>query len=154
MRIGELGKRAQVPPKTIRYYEEIGLLPMPPRTPGGYRDYDDTAVDRLSFIKAAQSIGLTLGEIREILAFRDRGEIPCGHVAALIEARAGDLSRHIKALQRMRADLRRLADEARRLPATPPGTFCHIIESLDPAERRRQVSLPPVVGSRDPDDAS
>lgn len=153
MRIGELGERAQVPPKTLRYYEQIGLLPMPPRTPGGYRDYDDTAVDRLSFIKAAQSIGLTLGEIREILAFRDRGEIPCGHVVALIEARARDLSRHILALQRMRADLRRLAEEARRLPATLPGTFCHIIESLGPVKGRGRVSLPPI-GSRDPEDAS
>lgn len=123
-----------MPAKTIRYYEDVGLLPPPERTAAGYRDYDASAVARLRFVRAAQSVDLSLGEIREVLAFRDRGEAPCGHVIALIEARAADLSERIAVLERMRRDLMRLAKRARSLPPQPPGTsgFCHIIETIRP----------------------
>jgi MerR family copper efflux transcriptional regulator len=131
MRIGELTQRTDVPTKTIRYYEDVGLMPEPPRTVGGYRDYGEDAAARLGFIRAAQSVGLSLGEIREVLAFRDRGETPCAHVASLIERRAADLSEHIAALERMRRDLERLSKKARAAsPAKARGAaFCHIIEA-------------------------
>ncbi|MGQ0668906.1 MAG: MerR family transcriptional regulator [Actinomycetota bacterium] len=74
-----------MPPKTIRYYEEIGRLPEPERTSSGYRDFDREAVSRLRFSKAAQSVGFSIGEIKEILAFRERGQAPCEHVTGLIE---------------------------------------------------------------------
>lgn len=123
-----------MPAKTIRYYEDIGLLPPPERTAAGYRDYDASAVARLRFVRAAQSVDLSLGEIREILAFRERGETPCSHVIALIEARAADLSERIAVLERMRRDLMRLAKRARSLPPQPLGAsgFCHIIETIRP----------------------
>ena len=89
MRIGEVAERCGVNTTTIRYYETAGLLPEPDRTPSGYRDYDDATVARLGFIRAAQTIGLHLGEIREVLALRERGEAACPHVIALIEQRAG-----------------------------------------------------------------
>jgi DNA-binding transcriptional MerR regulator len=131
MRIGELAQQTEVPAKTIRYYEDLRLMPPPPRTPSGYRDYGQDAVVRLQFIRAAQSIGLSLGEIREILAFRDRGQVPCAHVAALIERHARDLGERIAALERMRADLQRLARKARTAPPSQDrhAQFCHIIES-------------------------
>ena len=129
MRIGELGERADLSPKTIRYYEGIGILPEPQRTQGGYRDYDAGALDRLHFIKAAQSVGFSLGEIREILAFRDRGEVPCRHVAGLIERHARDISERIAALEQMRRHLEALAERARKV-SPAPGTFCHIIEGV------------------------
>lgn len=128
MRIGELANEAGLSPKTIRYYEEIGVLPEPERTPSGYRDYGHGAVERLRFVRAAQSIGLTLGEIREILSLRDRGEAPCAHVAHLIEQHARDVSERIGHLQAMHRDLRRLAVVARSLPRSE-GRFCHIIEA-------------------------
>lgn len=128
MQIGQLASRAGVSPKTIRYYEDAGLLAPPPRTASGYRDYDDRAVLRLRFIRAAQSIGLSLGEIREILAFRDRGETPCRHVAALIEGHALDLDERISELQRMRRELERLSQRAKRR-RTSDAEFCHIIEA-------------------------
>jgi len=133
MRIGELSERSTVPTKTIRYYEDIGVMPEAPRTASGYRDYGPDALRRLGFIRAAQSIGLTLGEIREILAFRDREQTPCGHVTSLIERRAADLSERIAALESMRRDLERLAKRARRAsPASAgAGEFCHIIESAE-----------------------
>lgn len=130
VRIGELAERSGVEATTIRYYEVIGLLPKPERTLAGYRDYEEKAAIRLRFIRAAQSVGLTLGEIREVLGFRDRGEIPCDHVAALIERHAAELSERIAALEEMRRDLERLARKARAARAAPhpPAAFCHIIE--------------------------
>jgi len=70
VQIGEVAQRSGLSVKTLRYYEDIGVLASPPRTPGGYRDYEDTVVGRLQFVRAAQAVGLTLGEIREVIAFR------------------------------------------------------------------------------------
>ena len=84
MRIGELAEQAGISTKAIRYYEQIGILAPPARTTSGYRAYDHAALGRLGFVRAAQALGLTLGEIRQIIAFRDQGAAPCSHVAALL----------------------------------------------------------------------
>lgn len=133
MRIGEVAQRSGVPVKTIRYYEEIGVLAPPARTASGYRDYDAGVVDRLAFVRAAQAIGLTLGEIREIVALRDRGEAPCAHVTELIGRRAAEIEARITDLQRLQRELRRLARRARSLdPADcEPGLVCHLISPAD-----------------------
>ena len=127
MRIGELADAVSLPTKTIRYYEEIGLLPKPERSPNGYRVYDDSACERLRFVKAAQAVGLSLGEIKEIVAFRDRGEEPCAHVLDLVDRRAQDITERIAALERMRTDLHRMASRARGVPRHQ-GSYCHLIE--------------------------
>lgn len=129
MRIGELAGATGVPTKTIRYYEHIGVLDAPARTPSGYRDYSPGAADRLAFIRAAQAVGLTLGEIRGIVALRDRGETPCGHVLDLVATRAAEIGERIAELQRLRADLQRLANRARHLdPADcDQRRVCHLI---------------------------
>ena len=128
MRIGELADTVSVPAKTIRYYEGIGLLPPAARHANGYRSYDASAADRLRFVKAAQAVGFTLAEIREILSLRDAGEEPCGHVLDLVDRRARDIAEQIEALERMGAELRRLSSRAR---ATPAGgsTYCHLIQA-------------------------
>lgn len=130
MRIGELAEQSGVETTTIRYYERIGLMPSPARRDSGYRDYGEEATDRLGFIRAAQSVGLTLGEIRETLAFRDRGEAPCRHVAGLIERNAAQLRQRIAALEAMHRELERLAKKARAISPedAPDAAFCHIIE--------------------------
>src|SRR6266699_6379053 len=84
MLIGELAATAGLSAKTIRFYEQAGLMPAPPRTPAGYRDYPPAALDRLAFIANAQVAGFTLAEIRSVLAVRDSGDPPCRHVATLI----------------------------------------------------------------------
>ena len=89
--ISAIAKSASVPVKTIRYYEDIGLLPKPKRTSSGYRVYDENAVDRLVFIKKAQSLGLRLEDVKEILELADRGRCPCGHVQRVLKARLGEL---------------------------------------------------------------
>jgi DNA-binding transcriptional MerR regulator len=130
VRIGELAEQSGVEATTIRYYERIGLMPAPARSASGYRDYGEDAAARLGFIRAAQSVGLTLGEIRETLAFRDRGEAPCRHVAALIQRNAAELRQRIAVLEAMQRDLERLAKKARAISPedAPEAAFCHIIE--------------------------
>lgn len=78
MRIGEVADRLAVNPKTIRYYESVGLIPEPRRTESGYRDYDEEDFDRIRFIKTARRLDLALNEIREILAFETGGKLRVG----------------------------------------------------------------------------
>lgn len=127
MRIGELAELISVPPKTIRYYEAIGLLPAPARHTNGYRSYDASAGERLRFVRAAQAAGFTLAEIKEILTLRDAGEEPCRHVLDLVDRRVRDIVDQIAALERMQADLRRLSERGRAASAGG-GTYCHLIE--------------------------
>lgn len=131
MRIGELAEASGVSAKTIRYYESVGLLPRPRRLENGYRDYDASALGRLEFVRAAQAIGLSLGEIRGVLDFRDRGDAPCAHVAELIDRRAREVSAQIAALEHLRTELGRLARRAGRLSPRDceAANVCHIIES-------------------------
>jgi len=97
--ISALAKQAGVPVKTIRYYEDVGLLPNPSRTASGYRLYAPEMTDRLLFIKKAQNLGLRLDEIKEILELADRGRCPCGHVQAFLKTRLGELQQKIADLR-------------------------------------------------------
>lgn len=112
MRIGDLAAASGVSTKTIRFYEQAGLLPAPPRTSGGYRDYPEQTVARLAFVRDAQGAGLTLAEIRSILVIRDSGRAPCGHVTALVDQRLQDIERRLAELRTTRSALRALAERA------------------------------------------
>ena len=115
MRIGELARLTGVPTKTIRYYEEIGVLPVPDRNANDYRDYTDDAIDRLAFVRDAQAAGLTLSEIASILDLRGQGEATCLHVIDLLDRHLAALDRHIQALRETRKKLTALTEQARRL---------------------------------------
>jgi DNA-binding transcriptional MerR regulator len=129
MRIGELASQAGISTKAIRYYEQVGILTPPARTAAGYRTYDQTALGRLGFVRAAQALGLTLGEIRQIIAFRDDGTAPCAHVTGLLQRRVGELGARIAELQQLRGDLQQLAERATTLDPKQcmPERVCHII---------------------------
>jgi MerR family transcriptional regulator, copper efflux regulator len=129
MRIGELAEQAGISTKAIRYYEQIGILTPPARTASGYRSYDEAALGRLGFVRAAQAVGLTLGEIRQVIAFRDDGQAPCAHVTELLRRHAADLDLRIRELQELRGELRQLAERATTLDPEqcPPEQVCHII---------------------------
>lgn len=115
MRIGELAHRTGVSTKTIRYYEDIGVLPVPERAPNGYRQYGPVAVERLRFVRDAQDTGLTLAEIASILELRSQGVGTCQHVIGLLERHLADLDRHIENLHRTRDQLADLTERARVL---------------------------------------
>lgn len=130
MRIGELGQVAGINPKTIRYYESIGVLPEPARTGSGYRDYDESFPDRLMFIRTAQRLGITLDEIREILSFRERGETPCAYVRGVLDAQLEGIGRRIQELELLREQLTEIASEADRLPPAEANDICRLIEHI------------------------
>ncbi|MET7714464.1 heavy metal-responsive transcriptional regulator [Streptomyces sp. NPDC005407] len=119
MRIGELAATCGLTAKTIRFYEQDGLLPAPPRTSGGYRDYPPDSTARLAFIRDAQTAGLTLAEIRSILVLRDSGQAPCTHVTGLIQQHLADIERRMAELRKTRTALRGLTQRAAE---TDPGT--------------------------------
>lgn len=131
MRIGQLADQASTTAKTIRFYERTRLLPEPQRTPAGYRDYDDTALGRLRFIRAAQAAGLTLAEIAEVIAAREHTGPPCSHVTALLDEHAADLDRRLAELTALRDEIQRLRDRATTLDPADCGdeTVCHVIPS-------------------------
>ena len=137
MRIGELAARLAINPKTIRYYEGIGLLPEPERTASGYRLYDEDDVERLTFIKTAQRLGITLDEIREILAFRDRGDRPCDYVRTVLRREVAEIDRRLAELTALRDELVALEDLADQLPESRPGA-CRLIDHV----RQRDAAAP------------
>lgn len=127
LRIGELAGQFAINPRTIRFYESIGVLPAPARMSSGYRDYDESYLERLRFIKLA----LSLDDIREILALRDRGEAPCSYVRWVIEEQAAAIEQRIRELERLRSGLQKLRRVARSLPDERPDDrcVCHILEN-------------------------
>lgn len=103
MRIGEAAAAAGMTAKTLRFYEESGLLPAARRSGNGYRDYNQESVTRLEFIRRGRAAGLALAQIREILAVRDAGEAPCTHVRDLLAGQLADLDNRIAELMALRS---------------------------------------------------
>lgn len=106
--IGEVSKQAAVSPPTIRYYEDIGLLPSPPRSSTGYRRYPHATVEELRFIRKAQALGFSLDEIGEILKLSRAGKAPCSRVLSLAHQHLTGVEERIRQLQHFRD---RLASE-------------------------------------------
>ena len=105
LRVSEVAHRVGLTPATIRYYERLGLLPTPERTPSGYRQYDEDVGDRLRFIKGAQRFGLRLDEIRQLLDIQDQGQCPCGHTQELLRTRVSEVDEEMRRLRGLRQDL-------------------------------------------------
>lgn len=127
-RIGELAARIGLNPKTIRYYEEFGLLPPPVRTESGYRLYDSSDEARLRFIMKAKDIGLTLAEIRDILSVQAGGSPPCTYVVTLLEQKVAEIDRKLAALAEVRSELAALRTKAKHTRAAE-AAVCGIIEA-------------------------
>lgn len=135
MRIGELADRVGVTAKTIRYYESIGLLAEPARTPSGYREYADSDLERLRFVKDAQSAGLSLAEVASVLELKGAGAASCAHTTRLLESKLDEIDAQLESLKTTRSALAELADRARTLdPAacTDPNRCQVIFSRSDP----------------------
>ncbi len=123
-------ERTNLSAKTIRYYEEIGLLPAPGRLGNGYRDYSEVDVARTRLVAGARGLGFSLDDIQEILDLRDQREAPCRVVLDLLAEKADEISQRIAELQRMEVELR----ELHRLGETFPtddvdgkNCVCHLV---------------------------
>lgn len=139
--IGEVARKSGFSIDAIRYYEKSGLLEKTVRTEGGFRKYSYRTVEQLEFIKKAQSLGLTLSEIKEIIHESRKGvDQCCGFVSHLLNGKLEELEYRIRELQRMKKELRKLlgcwvpVGEVKRLPYT----VCPQIEGRIPLKSRRK----------------
>lgn len=137
LRIGEVARRSGIGVEALRFYERRGLLGRPARTESNYRVYDESVLERLDFIRRAQTVGFTLDEIGEILAESADGRSPCRHVRELARRKLEELDARLAEMRRHRAELARtLADWDER--GEEEGHVCGLIEHsalAAPAER-------------------
>lgn len=108
MKIQELAQKTGVSARTIRYYEEIGILPAPARAENNYREYSEQDVERLRLVAGARRLDLSLDDIQEIIALRDRREAPCRILLERLAQKADEIAERIQALQRLAGELREL----------------------------------------------
>lgn len=128
--IGSVAKRSGVPIKTIRYYEELGLLKATGRTGGGYRLFDADIFTRLSFIKRAQSLGLSLSEIKEFLEVHDQGDLPCDDVRVKLQDKVAEIDQQIQQLQVLKLELEGVLSGWEVIPEHSESTICPIIQRV------------------------
>ena len=139
MQIRELSGNSGVPAKTIRYYEDIGLLPPAARKPNGYREYEDVDVDRLKLVAGARRLDFSLEEIREILDLRDDGIAPCGVLLDLLDKKTEEISQRIAELLLLQKDLRALYDAGLTFPTDDvegKNCVCHLVSEHEVQEAR------------------
>jgi DNA-binding transcriptional MerR regulator len=131
--IGELAKETGVKVVTIRYYEQIKVMPMPSRTEGNYRAYKQEHLNRLRFIRRCRDLGFTLDQIRDLLGLSTQGKQDCSGIDRIT-------AKHLKDIERKVSDLRKLATELRRIKSRCPGygliANCRILEALSPEPKR------------------
>ncbi|MES2633599.1 MAG: Hg(II)-responsive transcriptional regulator [Pseudomonadota bacterium] len=130
--IGEFAAQAGVGVETIRFYQRKGLLPEPPKRAGAIRRYGAADVERLRFVKSAQSLGFSLDEVAELLRLEDGAR--CGEASALAETKLADIRRKLAELSRMEAALSGLV------------AACHV--------RRGKVSCPLIASFHAPNSAA
>jgi Cu(I)-responsive transcriptional regulator len=129
--IGKIAGATGTKVETVRYYERIGLLPLPRRTRGNYRSYDADHLNRLAFIRRSRDLGFTIEQIKELLDLADQNERSCSAVDAIARQHLGEVERKIADLERLAQELRQLSEQCRG------GTIaeCRILDALSPEPR-------------------
>jgi len=125
--IGELAKRTGVKIVTIRYYEQIGILPVPARSSGNYRVYSHEHMKILHFIRRCRELGFALEQVRQMLRLSSEGAPSCNEICSIA-------ARHLEDIEEKVRDLKRLAAELRRINSSCTGNArtaeCRMIEAL------------------------
>jgi MerR family mercuric resistance operon transcriptional regulator len=125
--IGALARRTGCKAGTIRYYESIDLLPPPPRSEGGHRQYDAEDAKRLNFIRRTRDLEFAIEDVRTVLTYTDGGDIDCDDIRAITPDQIAEVRRKISDLKKLEKELVSLADDCE----TRDGPACPIIESLN-----------------------
>ncbi|MDJ1179160.1 heavy metal-responsive transcriptional regulator [Roseofilum sp. BLCC_M91] len=134
--IGQVKAQSGVPIKTIRYYEQLGLIESVDRTDGGFRLFSPQVLSRLAFIRRSQHLGFSLQEIKQILTIHDRGQLPCEQVRHNIDLKVADIDHRIAELKQLKQELLDLVqdppdvDELEDQLETP--IICPIIQQSHP----------------------
>lgn len=138
LKIGAVAKQTGVAVGALRYYESLGLI-QSERGENGYRYYSPAMIHQVQFIKQAQTLGFSLEDIGEILTVHQRGDVPCGFVQELLQAKIQQLETQIQEMVNFKAILENYRDRWATSHLTPkPGGICPLIETLD-------LTVPPAI---------
>jgi DNA-binding transcriptional MerR regulator len=144
LRSGELASRAGVSIDTLRYYEQKGVLPPPPRSSNGYRCYPAEALERVQLVRGALRIGFSIDELARVLRLRQSGGVPCRNVRAIAAARLRELRQRQAEIARLcrllQAVIRRWD---RQLARTAPGERAHLLDTLAAGDSPLMARLAP-----------
>ncbi|AOH87107.1 MerR family transcriptional regulator (plasmid) [Sphingomonas panacis] len=127
--IGKLAGATGTKVETIRYYEQIGLLPAPARSASNYRTYDAAHLRRLSFIRRARDLGFSIDQVRELMGLADRRDRSCMAVDVIANQHRDAITRKIADLTALASELDSLIDSCSRNTVAD----CRILEALAPA---------------------
>ena len=139
MQIKELAQKTKVSPKTIRYYEDIDLLPSPRRKPNGYRDYEEVDIDRVKLVSGARILDFSLDEIKEILDLRDRQIAPCVTLLRMLDSKALEIKARISELQKLQKDLLKLYSLGNDFPKDDiegKNCVCHLVSEISSEDKQ------------------
>ena len=132
MNISQAARESGLSPKTIRYYEEIDLVPSPPRAANGYRRYDQRTVAELRFLHRARDVGFSVDECRALLDIQRNPHRQASHVKALVLDKCGQIEERIQKLRSMQSTLESLAASC----SGDEGPECAILDELGAEESR------------------
>jgi len=133
MQIGIVAKKIGLTPDAIRFYERNALLPRPPRTQGGFRQYGENDLETLAFVRRVQGLGFKLSEIRGLLNLRGSRLQPCAPVRRRLEAKLADVRRKLADLQKLEHELRLALQSCNRELRKHPG-HCPILRETNSSQ--------------------
>lgn len=142
LKIGEVSLASGIGIEALRFYERSGLLGKPFRSSSGYRLYDKGVLDRLAFIKKAQTLGFSLDEIGRIIKDAQSGASPCFEVREIVRRRLDELDERMREMRRYRKELAETLEEWDKV-GRAPGHICGLIEGAEiehPLSARHQVA--------------
>jgi Cu(I)-responsive transcriptional regulator len=128
--IGAASKQTGCSVPTIRYYEEVGLLPPAPRTEGNQRHYDEAAIRRLAFIRRCRDFGFTLEQVRELVGLVDQPNRDCVEVRDIAQTHLQEVQKKVAELQALEASLAAFVCTCNTACAGGPAVDCTILEDL------------------------
>ena len=128
MHIGRVAKKIGLTPDAIRFYERYALLPRPPRTAGGFRQYAETDVETLGFIRQVQGLGFTLKEVRELLKLRHERLQPCAPVRRRLQQKLSDVRSKLADLEKLKHELQSALNACNR-ELRKKSTRCPLLSS-------------------------
>ena len=133
LQVGEVSRQLGLNPQTLYFYERIGLIPPPQRTESGYRLFSQQDMDRLAFITRAKALGLSLDEIKDILALKDGRSLTCQAVHDRLAVKLTQIEQQIQQLQALQGELRPLLE---RCQAANPNNACTVLEASPDDDQR------------------
>ncbi len=128
LRIGEVANKSHVGVETVRFYEREGLIALPKRNVSGYRQYSESAIKQIQFIKHAKTLGFSLKEIRELIKLKSTSDARCKSIKSTAKAKIADIQEKIDALKRMKMALEPLVAQCK---SSDPISDCPILNALD-----------------------